>query len=387
MLSPFEKYQLKMEEEGFLPDPSQYKAIELLDALYEKLKKTPRLKIKRKKNPINGIYLWGNVGRGKTFLMDIFYNSLPTKRKLRLHFHHFMARIHRDLHNESGHADPLKRIAKQLAKECNVLCFDEFFVSDICDAMILGRLLEALFEQNITFVATSNIPISNLYSGGLQYQRFKPAIELLSNNMQEINLNGEKDHRLRCLQAHKTYFLTKSASFEHLFNTNESHSLNDKNSSFPPTVLICGRLINAIRLAKKMAWFSFQSLCTGPRSQLDYIELASRFDCIILSDIPKLGVTNKNSIDNDKNIDTTKAITNKAVTSSAQFSHQDDPARRFISLVDEFYDRRVNLYLSAEVPLDHLYSEGALSFEFRRTKSRLIEMQSTEYLQSQSQEY
>jgi cell division protein ZapE len=378
MLSPFELYQRQLEQEGFVADPAQCEALEQLDQLYYQLDvSSSRWKGRKEVRP-KGLYLWGDVGRGKTFLMDLFYESLPDGRKLRLHFHRFMARIHRDLNTESGHAEPLQRIAKKLAKECDVLCFDEFFVSDIGDAMILGRLFAALFDNGMTLVATSNIPIERLYRNGLQRQRFEPAIKLLLQHTQEVHLNGGEDHRLRHLQHQQTYFLPSEIHFDQLF-LQLAEQLNKKMQSADQSLLVCHRPIDVIRLSPSLVWFSFDALCNGPRSQLDYIELASRFSCIMLSEIPILGGECRGWIKargtEDGSFGTTETGERKL-----SYASQDDAARRFISLVDELYDRRVNLYLSAEVPLESLYSGGSLSFEFKRTYSRLVEMQSAEYL-------
>lgn len=377
MSSPLKRYQHKLEQRGFVSDAKQREAIEQLEQLYWQLQQ-PRSFLARKKAPVRGLYLWGDVGRGKTFLMDLFYESLPDERKLRLHFHRFMARIHRDLNAESGHADPLRRIAKQLAKECKVLCFDEFFVSDIGDAMILGRLFKALFENGLTLVATSNIPIDRLYRDGLQRQRFEPAIQLLSQHTQEIHLNGEEDHRLRHLQHQQTCFLSSETQFESLFQQLAGPSCDDKFRS-EKTLLVCQRPIKVMGLGASVVWFSFNALCNGPRSQLDYIELASRFRCIMLSDIPMLGGECRGWIKARGTEDGSFGVTDTGER-KLSYARQDDPARRFISLVDELYDRRVSLYLSADVPLEFLYSGGSLSFEFKRTYSRLVEMQSIEYL-------
>jgi cell division protein ZapE len=406
MLAPLERYHKQLEQQGYVVDPAQQQAVEQLDLLYRQLQQPVsgwKGRLHATKAPIKGLYLWGDVGRGKTFLMDLFYESLPDERKLRLHFHRFMARIHKELNAESGHADPLKLIAKRLAKECNVLCFDEFFVSDIGDAMILGRLFTALFENGLTLVATSNIPIERLYWNGLQRQRFEPAIQLLLKHTQEIHLNGEEDHRLRHLQHQQTYFLSPDAQFKTLFQqlveqqkaeqrAEQRVELVDERDAIPlvfeqessKTLSVCRRPIDVIELSSHVVWFNFDALCNGPRSQLDYIELASRFSNILVSDIPLLGGECRGWIKargtEDGSFETTETGERKL-----SYARQDDPARRFISLVDELYDRRVNLYLSADVPLEYLYSGGSLSFEFKRTHSRLVEMQSTEYIDSKHQ--
>lgn len=365
-LSPQQQYQQQLQQPKYIIDEQQNFAVIKLEQLYQELQ-NPQIK------QVKGIYIWGDVGRGKTFLMDMFFNSLNTEKKLRLHFHHFMAKIHKALFQESGHKNPLKRIALDLSKECRVLCFDEFFVSDIGDAMILGGLFEALFEQGVTLVATSNISIENLYENGLQREQFLPTIALLKQYTTEFHLNGLQDHRLRHLEFSQTYFLN------HDEIKNKFYKIRGKSEQLENDVKILGRHIKAEFHSSNAVWFSFDSLCNGPRSQLDYIELASRFKNIFLSDVPLLGGQCRSWIKARGTEDGAIAT----VTGERQLSYatQDDAARRFISLVDELYDQNTNLYISAEVPLDELYGGGALNFEFKRTFSRLTQMQSLEYLE------
>lgn len=375
--SPSEKYQLKQTQPGFNQDPKQEQAVVLLERLFDQLKETEQGSLLRStlRPSIQGLYLWGDVGRGKTMLMDLFCDALDDTVTLRLHFHRFMARIHKEMRAESGRQDPLVHIAKRLATKCQVICFDEFFVSDIGDAMILGRLFETLFAQGVVLVATSNIPITRLYESGLQRDRFLPTIALLHAHCTEFHLDGNEDHRLRSLAYQQIYFLRQQADFTALFNRANDHFTLDN-----APLQILGRPIPVIKASHSQAWFSFDALCDGPRSQLDYIELASQFDTLFVSDIPVLGGQPKSWIRARGTEDGTVATE----TGERQLSYAvgDDPARRFIALIDELYDQQVNLYLSAEVPLDELYSEGALSFEFRRTFSRLQEMQSKEYAAS-----
>ena len=376
-LSPSAKYQLKQSQSGFNKDSKQEQAVALLDILYEQLVSTKpsssrHIPITSK---VYGVYLWGDVGRGKTMLMDLFCDSLDEELTFRLHFHRFMARIHKEMLAESGRQDPLVRIAKRIAQQCKVICFDEFFVSDIGDAMILGRLFEALFHQGVVLVATSNIPITRLYESGLQRDRFLPTIALLQTHCSEFHLDGKEDHRLRPLEFQQIYFLPQQANFEELFDS-KAHKVSHSNESLQ----ILGRPIPVIKACESQAWFSFDALCDGPRSQLDYIELASRFDTLFVSDIPVLGGQPKSWIRARGTED--GAIATETGERQLSYAVGDDPARRFIALIDELYDQQVNLYLSAEVPLEELYSEGALSFEFRRTFSRLQEMQSKEYAAS-----
>jgi len=367
----FERYQQFINQPNGVVDPAQLAAVSLLSDLAIKLNAEPN-------TAVTGIYLWGDVGRGKTFLMDLFYDSITDQPKLRLHFHHFMARMHRELNLESGHCEPLRRIAQRLSTQCRVLCFDEFFVSDIGDAMILGRLFDALFDCGVTLVATSNIPIENLYQGGLQRQRFEPTIALLHQFTTSCHLNGDHDHRLRHLTYQQTYFELSAEGanikFDCLFKKINRHS--HSNSA---DLTILGRSIKVIRKSETVVWLHFDAICNGPRSALDYIELARQFKTVLISEVPILGGQCRSWIRARGTEDGSEAT----ATGERQLSYagQDDPARRFISLVDELYDQNVQLYLSADVAPDQLYSGGALSFEFRRTVSRLTEMQSSQYLE------
>lgn len=377
--SPLAIYQAKIGAE-LIEDPAQAQAVLALDKLYQQI-------IGRTDaQPIKGLYLWGDVGRGKTFLMDLFFDALPQQGKLRLHFHRFMARVHQALKEHAGQRDPLKLIAKNLAQECKVLCFDEFFVSDIGDAMILAGLFETLFAQGVVLVATSNIPIERLYENGLARHRFLPCIALLQAHTQMLHLNGEQDHRLHALNhepsaeaiaaTSKNIGLTGTLDFEAIF-TALTHGAPLLEAS---TLRICQRDIPVLRATTEdqqpsVAWFDFHALCDGPRSQLDYIEIASRFKVLMLSNVPRLGGEVKGWIRARGTEDGT-GDNQAATTGERQLSYaaNDDPARRFISLIDELYDQGVSLYLSCDVPLSELYKGGALCFEFRRTYSRLIEM-------------
>ena len=377
--TPLAIYQAKI---GFelIEDPAQAQAVLALDKLYQQI-------IGRTDaQPLKGLYLWGDVGRGKTFLMDLFFDALPQQGKLRLHFHRFMARVHQALKEHAGQRDPLKLIAKNLAKECKVLCFDEFFVSDIGDAMILAGLFETLFAQGVVLVATSNIPIERLYENGLARHRFLPCIAQLLAHTQMLHLNGEQDHRLHALNHEPSaeaiaaisnhIGLSGTLDFDGIFTT----LTQGANTVQTRTLRVCQRDIPVVRATAEghlpsVAWFDFYALCDGPRSQLDYIEIASRFKIVLLSGVPKLGGEVKSWIRARGTEDGT-GENQAAATGERQLSYaaNDDPARRFISLIDELYDQDVSLYLSCDVPLMDLYQGGALSFEFRRTYSRLIEM-------------
>lgn len=358
-MTPLQRYQHDLQREGFQHDEAQQLAVEKLQTLHDRLIAAPgenigllqRLFRNRRAATIEGLYFWGGVGRGKTYLMDSFYESLPFQDKLRVHFHRFMRRVHRDLTHFKGEKNPLKKVAQGIASEARVLCFDEFFVSDITDAMILGTLMEELFARGVTLVATSNIAPDGLYHNGLQRQRFLPAIELLKQHCEVVNVDGGIDYRLRTL--------TRADLYHHPLDEAAEPALADVFESLVPAreeirkgvmLEVEGRDIAARYVGEDVAWFDFSALCGGPRSQNDYIELAREFHAVLVGRVPQL------------------------------YRDTDDEARRFVNMVDEFYDRNVKLALSAEVPLEALYAGGKLDFEFERTKSRLLEMQSHEYL-------
>lgn len=416
MMTPLEVYRAKVSE-NLVDDPAQQQAVLALDMLFKHLMPQAYSARLSHSQSIKGLYLWGDVGRGKTFLMDLFFDCLPSDGKLRLHFHRFMARIHNALREHSGKRDPLTLIAKNLAKECKVLCFDEFFVSDIGDAMILAGLFECLFEQGVVLVATSNIPIERLYENGLARHRFLPCIQLLHTHTQMLHLDGNQDHRMHAINAalnngigidsaemstsiSRNIGITGTLDFEQIFdklvngltpNTLSMSAVDISDSGIcdsnvsdsrisNASLTICNREIPVIRAALEpssnaVAWFDFYALCDGPRSQLDYIEIASRFKILMVSGVPKLGGEVKGWIRARGTEDGT-GENQAAATGERKLSYaaNDDPARRFISLIDELYDQNVSLYLSCDVPLSELYQGGALSFEFRRTYSRLIEM-------------
>lgn len=364
-MTPRERYHSDLQRPGFSHDSAQEQAVERLQGLYERLmaaesmspkrsgvqKVLGRFRRERPVVPVKGLYFWGGVGRGKTYLMDAFYDALPFERKMRAHFHRFMQRAHQELRALEGQKNPLEQVADRLASEARVICFDEFFVSDITDAMILGGLFELLFARGVTLVATSNIVPDGLYKNGLQRSRFLPAIALLNQHTEVVNVDGGVDYRLRTLEQAELYHfplddgadVSLQRSFDNL-NPDEAHvelnkalSINDR-----PIVARC--------VSDDLAWFEFVELCDGPRSQNDYIELAREFHAVLISDVPQMGRQN------------------------------DDQARRFINMVDEFYDRHVKVVISAAASLEDLYRGGGLSFEFERTQSRLLEMQSHDYL-------
>lgn len=360
---PVERYLRDINENGFQYDPAQEQAVQHLQRLYDEIvarhvaESESKLQellawIKPKKyTPLKGLYFWGGVGRGKTYLMDVFYESLPIREKQRTHFHRFMRRVHQELKLLKDQKNTLEIVAGKLAKEAKVLCFDEFFVSDITDAMILANLLQALFDRGVTLVATSNIVPDGLYKDGLQRARFLPAIALLNQHTEVLNVDGGIDYRLRTLEQADLFYSPNDKQAENALESLFSRLIVDPKAVRENLdVEIEGRNIHARRIAEDVAWFDFKALCDGPRSQNDYIELAREFNTVIVSDVPSLGERN------------------------------DDQAKRFIYLVDEFYDRNVKLVVSAEKPIVSLYGQGKASFEFQRTESRLLEMQSQEYL-------
>lgn len=361
-LTPWERYQQDLERPDFQKDPAQADAVQRLQSLYDKLvsveseRRTALSKLRRKlkkgkEEPVKGLYFWGGVGRGKTYLMDTFYESLPFERKMRVHFHRFMQRVHQELKALKGEKNPLELVSKKFADEARVICFDEFFVSDIGDAMILGTLMDGLFSRGVTLVCTSNIVPDGLYKDGLQRARFLPAIALVKKHTDVVNVDGGVDYRLRTLEQAELFHspldeeadISLRRSFDALAVEAGKHS---------KTMEINGRKIPAQAHADDVVWFDFKDVCDGPRSQNDYIELARQFHAIIISNVPVLG------------------------------GDKQDQSRRFINMIDEFYDRNVKVIISAAAPITELYAGGRLSFEFERTESRLLEMQSREYLEA-----
>lgn len=356
-MTPMERYQDDLKREDFKSDPAQKLAVEHLQRLHDELVAARPAKggflsrwvTKKQKTPVQGLYFWGGVGRGKTYLVDTFFDTLPFEDKLRTHFHRFMQRVHAELKAFDGESDPLKQVAQRLAGEFRVLCLDEFFVKDITDAMILGNLMEALFDQGVTLVTTSNIEPDGLYKDGLQRARFLPAIDLLKRHTQVVNVDSGVDYRLRALSQAEIYHWPLDAEADASL-TRSYESVVRVEGERDATFDINGRAIKARRSHDSVAWFDFYELCDGPRSQYDYIELSKIFHTVLLSNVPQLG------------------------------REKDDQTRRFINLIDEFYDRNVKVIISAEVAIDQLYTGGNLAFEIERTKSRLLEMQSHDYL-------
>ena len=347
-------YLAELAAKGFQSDPAQLRAVDALQrcadewAQYKARRSNAIKKLINRPEIPRGVYMYGGVGRGKSFLMDCFFQAVPLKRKTRLHFHEFMREVHRELAELQGTVNPLDELGRRISKRFRLICFDEFHVADITDAMILHRLLAALLDNGVGLVTTSNFRPDDLYPNGLHRDRILPAIALLNAQLEVLNVDNGTDYRRRTLQALKLYHTPNgpdadSAMTEAFNALAETH---DEDS----TLHIEARQIHARRRAGGLVWFDFKTLCGGPRSQNDYLEIASCFHTVFLSDVPHMPV------------------------------RMASEARRFTWLVDVLYDRRVKLIMSAEVPAAELYTEGPLSHEFPRTVSRLEEMQSQEYV-------
>jgi cell division protein ZapE len=347
-------YDQELLNRGYQADPAQIRAVEALErcaqewAAYQESIKSPFRFLKKKPELPRGVYMFGGVGRGKSFLMDCFYNAVPVKDKTRLHFHEFMREVHRELALMQGTVNPLDELGRRMAKRYQLICFDEFHVADITDAMILHRLLISLFENGVSFVTTSNFKPDNLYPDGLHRDRLLPAIDLLNQRMQVLNVDNGTDYRRRTLEMVKLYHcpLGEDADLAMADAFNRLVSGQDED----PILNIEARQINSRRRAGGVVWFDFRALCGGPRSQIDYLEIATQFHTVLLSNVPMMP------------------------------PRLASEARRFTWLIDVLYDRRVKLILSAEVEPEALYTEGPLAHEFPRTISRLHEMQSSEFL-------
>ncbi|MDO6764576.1 cell division protein ZapE [Agarivorans sp. 1_MG-2023] len=367
-MTPQLQYEQDLQRDDFVKDNAQAFAVAQLQRVYEQLSDKPALTLSKpslfgklkarfsrsqevaRQQSVQGLYMWGGVGRGKTYLMDTFFNCLPQQRKMRVHFHRFMQRVHHELKTLDGQSNPLEIVADRLITEAEVICFDEFFVSDITDAMLLGTLFEALFERGVTLVATSNIPPEDLYRNGLQRQRFMPTIKLIQQHCQILNVDGGSDYRMRTLNEAEIYHYPLDKQAEQNLAQYFLQLSNEPRQQLGQ-IEINQRMINFVNEADSVLHIEFAELCEGARSQLDYIELARLYHTVLLSGVVAMGAKN------------------------------DDAARRFIALIDEFYERNVTLIIAAEVALEKLYKGGRLSFEFERCLSRLQEMQSHEYLE------
>ena len=354
MSSVREAYQAELKARGYQSDPAQLRAVDALQrcaddwAAYKDKRSNSFKKLFNKPDIPKGVYMYGGVGRGKSFLMDCFYNAVPIRRKTRLHFHEFMREVHRELAGLKGTVNPLDELGKRMARKFKLICFDEFHVADITDAMILHRLLVALFDNGVGFVTTSNFKPDDLYPGGLHRERILPAIELLNQRMEVVNVDNGTDYRRRTLEQVELYHTPLGPEADAAMN--EAFTRLASGGDEDPVLHIEAREIKARRRAGGVVWFDFKQLCGGPRSQNDYLEIASQFHTLLLSDVPHMPV------------------------------RMASEARRFTWLVDVLYDRRVKFILSAEVAPELLYTEGPLAHEFPRTVSRLNEMQSAEYL-------
>ena len=351
--SPLARYRAGVDAGDWQSDPAQLAVLASLERLWRDLaelrKPTLWQRLRGQADAPRGLYLWGQVGRGKTFLCDLFYESVVDTPKRRVHFHHFMRYIHAELRTLEGQSDPLVEVAARIARDTKLLCLDEFFVGDIGDAMILGNLLRALFERGVVLVTTSNTAPDRLYAGGLQRERFLPAIALLERHCEVVAMVSEQDWRLRALKQAPVYCTPAGAEAERrMLAIFQRVAPGPSRVDF--TMSLNDRGIAVRRAADGVIWFDFTALCDGPRAVADYIELARTHHTLLVSNVP-------------------------------EFTPQtDDAARRFIELVDEVYDRGVKLVLSAAVPIVELYDGERLRAEFSRTESRLIEMQSEDYL-------
>lgn len=364
--SPIEKYNLDLKQDGFQYDAAQENAVKCLQRLFDDLQNKPipvssfkkvlnrwkKTYTKQKPSTIKGIYFWGGVGRGKTYLVDTFYDCLPFNNKMRVHFHRFMHRVHEELKTLNGQSDPLKIIAERFSKETCIICFDEFFVSDITDAMILGTLFEELFARNVILVATSNIIPDDLYRNGLQRVRFIPAINLINEHCDIVNVDSGVDYRLRTLEQAEIYHCPLDG--QATTNLNQYFKqLSCEEGGSVKIIEINNRKLDTVQESDGVVYFEFSVLCESARSQGDYMEISKLYHTVLLANVTQMTMDHE------------------------------DTTRRFIALVDEFYERNVKLIISAEVVLDQLYCGERLSFEFKRCLSRLQEMQSHTYLASE----
>lgn len=349
---PSKRYLQLIQQGGFQADHEQQQALLELDRFYEELSLPQRRfgLLKRRRRLIRGIYLWGGVGRGKTWLMDLLFECLPASRLRRMHFHAFMQQVHRWLDEHAGKRDPLPRVAAKLARDTDVLFLDEFHVVDIGDAVILAQLLNGLFEQGISLVTTSNVLPEKLYNEGIQRASFLPAIALLETCTRVVHVAGVHDYRRRILEQETLYFHMQKEQVPSGFE-DKFAELSRQQEIFADGYLdIAGRQLAYRFRGLDIIWFTFRAVCHGPRNASDYLEIARHFQTVLIEAVPAMDAS------------------------------QDDSARRFISLIDVFYDHRIKLLLSARVPLEKLYSGERLAFEFKRTISRLQEMQSGDYL-------
>lgn len=346
--SPLELYQAKVKSGELKEDPDQMNALVHLNRIYLELFTRQSTRShgffrRHKPKPIKGLYMYGGVGRGKTLVMDLFFDALPFHQKMRMHFYRFMAMVHEKLKAHENESDPLKLVAAEIAQNTKIICFDEFIVEDIADAMILGLLFKYLFDHNIILVATSNVKPDDLYEGGIQRDRFMPAIELLNKHLNALNVDAGTDYRIQKELITSRYFtpLKGERSFMQTQFETISHGTERLDNHF----ILKGRKIKSIARTDTVVWFEFNEICRSPRGPDDYIELSKNYEAVLVSDIPQM------------------------------YEALDDMGRRFVALIDELYDNDILFIASAQVPIMELYTGSQLEFMFERTKSRLIEMQ------------
>lgn len=356
-LSPAERYAQAIASGQFMPDEAQAQAVHELDRVWQELiqrfkasKKAFR-RFRRQTSP-RGVYMWGGVGRGKTWLMDQFFESIPFRRKTRMHFHHFMQHVHRELNKLSGQRNPLDQVADQIYQQAVVICFDEFFVSNVTDAMILSELFQKLFTRGITLVATSNIAPDGLYKNGIHRDRFIPTIEMVKKHCVVLNVDAGVDYRLRVLK--QAQLFKHPLTHEHkLWIAQRFTALTQTQTQSQELIIINNRIVETIGHTEDVLWCEYSELCLKPRSPADFIEIANIYNTVLVSNVPHLT------------------------------DYLSEGTRRFIYLVDEFYDRGVKLLLTSEDSIIDIYQGEKLAFEIERTRSRLLEMQSDDYLNSE----
>ena len=353
-LSPAERYAQAIASGQFMPDDAQAQAVHELERVWQELIQRYKASKKafrrfRRQTAPRGVYMWGGVGRGKTWLMDQFYDSIPFRRKTRMHFHHFMQHVHRELNKLSGQRNPLDAVADQIYKEAVVICFDEFFVSNVTDAMILSDLFQKLFHRGITLVATSNIAPDGLYKNGIHRDRFIPTIEMVKKHCQVLNVDAGVDYRLRVLKQAQLFKSPLTHDNQNWMAQRFSALTNTQHYSSEP-IIINQRIVETIAHTEDVLWCEYSELCLKPRSPADFIEIANIYNTVLVSNVPHLT------------------------------DFLSEGTRRFIYLVDEFYDRGVKLILTSEDSIIEIYDGEKLAFEIERTRSRLLEMQSDDYL-------
>ena len=356
-LSPAERYAQAIASGQFMPDDAQAQAVHELERVWQELIQRYKASKKafrrfRRQTAPQGVYMWGGVGRGKTWLMDQFYDSVPFRRKTRMHFHHFMQYVHRELNKLSGQRNPLDSVADQIYKDAVVICFDEFFVSNVTDAMILSDLFQKLFHRGITLVATSNIAPDGLYKNGIHRDRFIPTIEMVKKHCQVLNVDAGVDYRLRVLKQAQLFKSPLSHDNQNWMAQRFSALTNTQQHSSEP-IIINQRTVETIAHTEDVLWCEFSELCFKPRSPADFIEIANIYNTVLVSNVPHLT------------------------------DFLSEGTRRFIYLVDEFYDRGVKLLLTSEDSIIEIYQGEKLAFEIERTRSRLLEMQSDDYLNAE----